>query len=119
MALVQECLLPGAKIVVGSWGALPALNLLKVAFVYGSLGSFEFLFDQVEVVVTTQGKQSKVPMGWQLSKTQATHLSIGGVTDGIDNCYLESVVVFFPLPSWCPTRKLLLHQNVVFATSIV
>jgi hypothetical protein len=54
-------LFPSARIVVGSRGALPAYDFPKVAFIHGSVGSFAFLFDQVDVIVTTQGRHARYP----------------------------------------------------------
>jgi hypothetical protein len=55
-------LFPDAKVVVGSHGALPGVDLPKVAFVHRSVGSFHFLFDKVDAIVTTQGKRGKPPI---------------------------------------------------------
>jgi hypothetical protein len=100
-------LFPGTAIVVGSHGGLPAFDLPKVAFVHGSPGSFAFLFEQVDVLVSTQGKRGKVPEGWQLSKTRVAHAKVGGVTDGTDNCYLwsrgtEELTEIIPVPTALP-----------------
>jgi hypothetical protein len=81
-------LFPDAKVVVGSRGTLPSFNLPRVAFLHGSSGSFDFLFDQVDVLVMTKGKWGKVPVGWRLTKTQVAHSCVGGATDGLDRCYL-------------------------------
>jgi hypothetical protein len=73
---------------VGSHGALPCFDLPKVAFIHGSVGSFSFLFDKVDVIVATQGKRGKAPFDWDLSKTRVAHSRVGGVTNATDNCYL-------------------------------
>jgi hypothetical protein len=87
--LVQR-LYPDAKVVVGSYAALPSFDLPRVAFVHGSAGAFSFLFDHVDVLVSTKGKRGKVPAGWRLSQTRVAHHAVGGVTDGVDHCFLWS-----------------------------
>jgi hypothetical protein len=79
---------PTAKIIVGSYTLLPSVDLPWVAFVHGSAGAFPFLFDQVEVLVSTKGKRGKVPTGWRLSKSRVAHHVVGGVTDAVDHCFL-------------------------------
>jgi hypothetical protein len=88
LVLLVRRLFPDARIVVGSHGALLGFDLPKVAFVHGSVGSFSFLFDKVDVIVATQGKRGKAPIDWELSKTRVAHSRVGGVTNTTDNCYL-------------------------------
>jgi hypothetical protein len=85
--LVQR-LYPDAKVIVGSCAALPSFDLPRVAFVHGSAGAFSFLFDHVDVLVSTKGKRGKIPQGWRLSQTRVAHHAVGGVTDGVDHCFL-------------------------------
>lgn len=83
-------LLPNAVIIVGAYTALKSCALPAVAFVHGNVGSFQFLFQSVDVIVTTHGKRGAVPTGWRLARARATHASVGGVTDGVDHCFLYS-----------------------------
>jgi hypothetical protein len=87
VALIQR-IYPLAKVVVGSYGQLPSFDLPRVAFVHGSAGAFSFLFNHVDVLVSTKGKRGKIPSGWTLSKTRVAHHLVGGVTDAVDHCYM-------------------------------
>jgi hypothetical protein len=101
-------LFPDAKLVVGSHGALPGFDLPKMAFIHGSVGSFSFLFDKVDVIVTTQGKRGKAPVEWELSKTRVAHSRVGGITNATDNCYLwtrscrSETTAEIPIPTALP-----------------
>jgi hypothetical protein len=89
-ALVQliRKLLPRTEIVVGSYAQLKARALPPVAFVHGYAGAFDFLFESVDVILSTRGKRGRLPEGWRLSKAATTHALVGGVTDCADQCYL-------------------------------
>jgi hypothetical protein len=81
-------LFPEATVIVGSYGQLRTATLPRVAFIHGSVGAFPFLFEHVDVLLSTKGKRGKVPTGWQLSKTRVAHHRVGGVTDAVDHCFL-------------------------------
>jgi hypothetical protein len=83
-------LLPRAEVIVGSYAKLKARALPSVAFVHGHAGSFDFLFEGVDVILSTQGKRGRLPEGWRLSKARTTHALVGGVTNSIDHCFLWS-----------------------------
>jgi hypothetical protein len=82
--------MPYAEVLVGSYAQLKVWALPSVAFVHGYTGSFEFLFDSVNVILLTRGKRGRVPDEWQLATARTTHASIGGVTDFVDQGFLWS-----------------------------
>jgi hypothetical protein len=83
-------LLPRAEIVVDSYSKMKGRALPSVAFVHGYAGAFDFLFDSVDVILSTRGKRGRLPDGWRLTKASTTHALVGGVTDCVDNCFLWS-----------------------------
>jgi hypothetical protein len=87
--LIQR-IMPHSEVVVGSYAQLKVRALPSVAFVHGYAGSFEFLFDSVNIILSTRGKRRCVSDGWQLAKARRTHALVGGVTDSVDQCFLWS-----------------------------
>jgi hypothetical protein len=86
--LIQR-LLPRADIMVGAWQTiLQRRKLPPVAFVHGHVGAFAFLFDRVDVILSTQGKRGAIPGGWRLAKARTSHVAVRGVTDAVDHCFL-------------------------------
>jgi hypothetical protein len=90
LVLLIRRLLPNATVIVGKYAKMKARSLPPVAFVHGNAGAFPFLFDAVDVVLATHGKRGGVPTGWQMARARSTHADVGGVTDGVDHCFLWS-----------------------------
>jgi hypothetical protein len=85
--LIQR-LFPKATVVVGGYGTLVSMALPSVAFVHGHAGAFAFLFDRVDIILSTKGRRGRLPEHWQLSKACTSHAAVGGVTNAKDHCFL-------------------------------
>jgi hypothetical protein len=83
-------LLPRATIVVGSFVALQAHALPSVAFIDGHAGQFGFLFNRLDIIVSTQARRGKIPSSWHLHRARTTHAAVGGVTNSLDHCFMFS-----------------------------
>jgi hypothetical protein len=64
--LIQR-LFPKATVVIGAFVLIAAMALPPVAFVHGHTGAFSFLFDRVDVILSTNGRRGRLPDSWQLS----------------------------------------------------